>query len=41
MVPLELRVYLGDALMSPQRSQISFGVARGISGFLRNHFRDE
>ena len=32
-VPLELRVDQGDPLVSPQGSQISFGVARGSSGF--------
>ena len=33
-VPLELRVNLVDPLVFPQRSQISFGVERGTSGFL-------
>ena len=33
-VPLELRVDQGDPLVSPQGSQISFGVARGSSGFM-------
>ena len=33
-VPLELPVNLGDPLMSPQGSQISFGFERGTSGFL-------
>ena len=40
-VPLELRVDLGDLLVSPQGSQISFGVARCTSGFQVNRCRDE
>ena len=36
-VPLELRVDLEDPLMSPQGSQISFGIARDTSGFLAHH----
>ena len=40
-VPLELRVDLGDALQSLQGSQISFGVARGTSGFLEQRCRVE
>ena len=40
-VPLELHVDLGDPLVSPQGSQISFGVGRGTSGLLVHHCRDE
>ena len=40
-IPLELRVDLRDPFMSPQGSQISFGVARGASRFLMHRCRDE
>ena len=40
-VPLELRVYLGDPLVSPQGRQISFGIEMGISGFLELCCRDK
>ena len=40
-VHLMLHVVLGDLLVSPQGIQISFGVARGTSGFLVHHGRDE
>ena len=40
-VPLELRVYLGDPLVSPQGSPISFGVARGNAGFIPHHCKNE
>ena len=40
-VPLELRVNLGDPLVSPQGSQICFGIARVTLGFLAHHCRDE
>ena len=33
-VPLELRVDLGDPLVSPQRSQISFGIVKVTLVFL-------
>ena len=35
MVPFELHVDLGDPLVYPQRSQISFVVVRGTSRFLQ------
>ena len=40
-VPLELRVELGDPLVSTQGSQISFGIARATLGFLARCYRDE
>ena len=39
-VPLELCVDLGDLLVSPQGSQISFGFVIGASGFLMHCSRD-
>ena len=39
-VPLELCVDLGDLLVSPQGSQISFGFVIGTSGFLMHCSRD-
>ena len=38
---LSLRGDLGDMLVFPQGSQISFGVTRGTSGFLLRCCRDE
>ena len=40
-VTLELRFNLGDPFVSPQGSQISFGVERGTSGFFAHRCRDE
>ena len=40
-IPLELRVDLGDLLVSPQGSQISFGIVRGTLGFLAHPCMDE
>ena len=40
-VPLESRVNLEDPLVSPQGSQISFGVGRGTLGLLAHRCRDE
>ena len=40
-VPLELRGDLGDPLVFPQGSHISFGVVRGTWGFLSRCCRDE
>ena len=40
-VPLEWCVDLGDPLVSPQGSQIPFGVARGTLGYLGHCCRDE
>ena len=40
-VSLELHVDLGEPLMSPQGSQISFGIARGTLGLLAHHCRNE
>ena len=40
-VPFELRVDLGDPLVSPQGRQISFGIEMGISGFLELCCRDK
>ena len=40
-VPLELYGDLGDPLMCPQESQICFRVAKGTSGFISRHCRDE
>ena len=40
-VHLALHVDLGDPLLSPQGSLISFGGARGTSGFLAHCGRDE
>ena len=40
-IPLELRVDLGDPLVSPQESQISFGIERVTKGFLAHRCRDE
>ena len=41
MVPLELCVDLGNQLVSPQGSQISFGIVMGTSEFLAHCWRDE
>ena len=40
-VPVELHGDLRDPLVFPQGSQISFRVARGTSGFVSRHCRDE
>ena len=40
-VHLELHVYLGDPLVSPQGIQIFCGMARGTLGFLAHHCRVE
>ena len=40
-VPLDFLVNEGKPLVSPQGSHISFGVARGTSGFLVHRCRDE
>ena len=40
-VPLELRGDLGDPLVFYQGSQVCFRVARGTSGLLSHHCRDE
>jgi len=40
MVLLDMYVNLGDLLLSPQGSQIFFGIAKGTSGFISNSFRD-
>ena len=40
-VHLELHVYLGDPLMSPQGIQIFCGMARGTLEFLTHHCRAE
>ena len=40
-VHIELRVDLGDPLVSPQESQISFGIERVTKGFLAHRCRDE
>ena len=40
-VPLEMCFGLGGLLVSPQGSQISFGIVRGTLGFLMHCCREE